>query len=316
MFSISLFMFAIILSMIFAAAILSYAATSLSKPRVTVTMQTKSSVKISWNKVSRAEKYTVYYSTTGKTYKKLKTTKYRYVKHSNLYSGKTYHYKVRAIKGSKKSSYSTVKKIKTLSKYSPGLKASASSNKVTLTWNSVKNATGYYVYRKGSNGYVRIATTSYRTYKDSSRELKTTYTYKVIPYIKNSGKIFTGTASVRSVTTGSSGYLLDLVKPYKVPYNYEDYSKTVFNMGGESYSHGFSCMGYDDEDIGNEVYFNLKGKYKQLKFVSGICDENDEFNDAEVYIYTDGDLALYYPIKYNQLQYASYLSVCYISGLY
>ncbi|MGN0704547.1 MAG: fibronectin type III domain-containing protein [Lentihominibacter sp.] len=298
----------IIVTLLFAIAVPSYASASLSKPsNVTAVLTSKSEAKVSWKKVSNAQKYSVYYSTTGSNYKLLKTTTLRYVKHSGLYAGKTYYYKVRAIKGTKKSAYSTVKKVRTLSKASPGLTASASSNKVTLKWDSVKNASGYYVYRKGTNGYIRITATTSRLYKDNSRDIGTTYTYKVVPYIKNNGKVFLGTASIKSVTTGNSGYLMDLVKPYKYPYNYHDYSKTVFNMGGVGYSHGFSCMGYctDYDDygnaIGNEVYFNLRGKYKTVSFISGMCDESQDDNNAKVYIYKDGDLILHYEIKYNQL---------------
>ena len=99
--------------------------------------------------------------------------------------------------------------------------------------------------------------------------------------------------------SGSSKYLMDSIKPYSKPYNYHDYTSSVFYMGGKPYSHGFDCMGYGNN--GQEVYFNLGGEYRRLSFISGFCQNNSYERNATVYIIVDGELALSYEIKSNEL---------------
>lgn len=62
-----------------------------------------------------------------------------------------------------------------------GLSASASANTISLTWNSVANATSYYVYRSSTAGgtYTKIGTTSSASYDDTGLSYSTTYYYKV-----------------------------------------------------------------------------------------------------------------------------------------
>lgn len=66
-----------------------------------------------------------------------------------------------------------------------GVKASWSSSKkyVTVSWNKLEIATGYYVYRKIGNGsYKKLTSTKKTSYKDKIKTLNTVYTYKVIAY--------------------------------------------------------------------------------------------------------------------------------------
>lgn len=80
-------------------------------------------------------------------------------------------------------------------------------------------------------------------------------------------------------------YLLNKEDPYQTPYWYE--SAAIINMGGQTYSHGFTCMGYGDDPVGNETYFNLGGKYTSLSFIAGIVSDRER--TVNITIYADGD---------------------------
>ncbi len=82
-------------------------------------------------------------------------------------------------------------------------------------------------------------------------------------------------------------YLMDEMKPYKTSSHYED--STVLSMGGQYFSNGFSCMGYGAYNIGNQVYFNLDGKYSKITFTAGIV--LDRGLDVAYRFFTDGKLA-------------------------
>ena len=80
-------------------------------------------------------------------------------------------------------------------------------------------------------------------------------------------------------------YLLSVMEPYKSPYHYND--SGLIKMGGQNYTHGFTCMGHGNNPVGNETYFNLGGKYKTLKFTAGIVSDAGAVDFS---IYADGEL--------------------------
>ena len=86
-------------------------------------------------------------------------------------------------------------------------------------------------------------------------------------------------------------YLLDEVRPYKIPSHYEE--APILNMGGKNYSNGFTCMGYGKNNVGNAVYFNLDGNYSKMTFTTGIVLDREL--DVVYRFHTDGQLA--YEIK-------------------
>lgn len=77
-------------------------------------------------------------------------------------------------------------------------------------------------------------------------------------------------------------YLLEVIDPYETSVNYEEHEGSYFEMGGEKYTHGFTCMGYGDKDKGNLTYFNTNGKYKELSFIAGIVDNKGLSNGNSV----------------------------------
>ena len=78
-------------------------------------LNSSSSIRLSWNKITGAEGYVIYYKTGSGSYKKLTTVKgnakVTYT-HTKAKKGKTYTYKVKAYKSKTYSAYSNAKKIK------------------------------------------------------------------------------------------------------------------------------------------------------------------------------------------------------------
>lgn len=70
----------------------------LAKPTITVKRNSKGDPKVSWKKVSYADKYYVYRATKkGGTYSKVKTTTSSSYSDTKAKAGKTYYYKVKAV---------------------------------------------------------------------------------------------------------------------------------------------------------------------------------------------------------------------------
>ena len=92
-------------------------------------------------------------------------------------------------------------------------------------------------------------------------------------------------------------YLLDEIKPYITPPWYID--NTMFSMGGQIYSHGFTCMGYGDSPVGNQTFFNLEGLYSEMSFTAGIIE--DRGRTVNFSFYADGKLIYDFSMKSGDL---------------
>ena len=141
----------------------------------------ESANKITWNSISAAKEYEVWYSKSknGK-YKLLKTVSSTSYEHKKLKLGTTYYYKVFAKnadivgKNSK-----TVHSLVTLKKVT-GVKLKAlKSGQMKLTWNGNKKATGYTVYRAVAKK--KTSSLKYKKYKTFSKK----DTLKLIDCVKS-----------------------------------------------------------------------------------------------------------------------------------
>ena len=167
-------------------------ATKPATPASVTVKSTKSTIKLSWKKVTGASGYQVYqYDADEDAYVQIATisgaTKKTYTV-KKLKAAKTYRFKVR--------SYKTVDGKKVYSKYSaviyaattPGkvtkLRYSAKKNSITLTWAKVKGATGYIVYRYDSTTgkYKKLKTVKTNKYFHSNLKSNKTFQYKVVAY--------------------------------------------------------------------------------------------------------------------------------------
>ena len=157
-----------------------------SKPSLKKIKNTADGVKITWGKVSGADKYYVYRKTgsNGK-YSKIGTTSKTAYTDKKSKSGKKYYYYVKAVNEAGSSSASKSKSILYLADTT--LKTPSSTKKgIVLKWGKVTGAEGYKVYRKtGSGSYEKIATvkgSTKVTYTDKKAKKGKTYTYKIKAY--------------------------------------------------------------------------------------------------------------------------------------
>jgi fibronectin type 3 domain-containing protein len=159
--------------------------------------ESSSSIRVSWNAVSGAESYEVYYEIGESTTKILadSVSGHSY-NHTGLQPDMTYWYYIKAVNSAGKSGYSSsnayaATKSGSSSGYAPdaptGVAALAqSSSSIRVTWNAVSGADEYYVYRalSASGIYSRVGEStliSYNStsYTDEELNASTTYYYKV-----------------------------------------------------------------------------------------------------------------------------------------
>lgn len=176
----------------------------------TANSESYSTIRVTWNKVSGANGYKVYRSTSkdgkyaaiGSTAKNSAVT----FLDKKAVTGKTYYYKVcayRNVSGKKVyGSYSATEKAKAVLS-APTLSAGSTSKTAVLEWSKVKGADGYQVYASDSqNGtYTRIKITKGTGATDESLLTGKTRYYKVRAYRKVNGKAVYGSFSkIKKVT--------------------------------------------------------------------------------------------------------------------
>ena len=187
---------------------------------ISKTVLSTSSVKLSWDKVSDAAGYEIYYKTvSGAPWTKLKTTRSTSYTASSLNTGTTYYYKVRAYKMVNGTKYNgacsdnisyvggTPAQVKNVE-----VARNTSSGSITISWDKVSGATGYQIYRTvyGKDSWKKVKTISSGStvsYTDSSASDTTKYSYKVRATYTKSSKTYTGAYSskrnIRAVKIGT-----------------------------------------------------------------------------------------------------------------
>ncbi|ODA40592.1 fibronectin type III domain-containing protein [Desulfosporosinus sp. BG] len=145
-------------------------------------------ISLDWNSVNDATSYCIYRATSySGTYTKIDTvTTTSYTDDTDLADDTTYYYKVQAVNSTGTSAYSSI--VFATTDESDALSAPddltatvKSSSKISLEWDSVSNATSYYIYRSTSYSgtYSKIATTTTSSYTNTSLSADTKYYYKV-----------------------------------------------------------------------------------------------------------------------------------------
>lgn len=160
----------------------------LDAPSITVsTSSTSGKPTVSWDAVPNANKYYVYRATSKNgTYSYMYSTTNTYYTNTNAVPGKTYYYKVKAVyadndeRNSELSNFGYV----TCDLGKPmNVKVNNSeiSGKPKVTWNKVKDADKYYVYRATSKtgDYTYMYSTTNNYYTNTSAVPGKTYYYKV-----------------------------------------------------------------------------------------------------------------------------------------
>ena len=186
----------------------------LTAPKLTVKPAGYDSVQLSFPRVKGATEYEIYYGTSAKKLKKLKTVKASNAKtmtytHKGRTLGKACYYKVRAkAKGQTAATYSAYSSVKSarpaLAKPEKLTVKASAKKQVKLSWKKVPGASGYEIYRAtGKSGKYRkiitikkVATVSYM---DKKLTAKKTYYYKVRAYRTVKGKkVYSGYSAIKN----------------------------------------------------------------------------------------------------------------------
>ena len=167
---------------------------NLATPKISKTENVNGGVKISWNKVNKAEVYRVYYKGSKGWTRLADTTSTSYTD-SKVTSGKTYTYTVRCLNKSKNKFTSGYDSKGTKATFISTPKISKTENVnggVKISWGKSNGAEQYRVYYKGSKGWTRLADTTSTSYTDSKVTSGKTYTYTVRCLNKSKNKFTSG----------------------------------------------------------------------------------------------------------------------------
>ena len=171
-------------------------------PKLKSVENVSTGVKITWNKVTGADSYTVYRKKGNGSWKAIKgSIKTTYFVDVNAKSGTTYKYTVKAKNEVGFSGYNT-KGLTIKCIADPVLKVPASTKTgITLKWNKVTGAQGYVIYRKTGNGnFVKFATVKGATkasYTDKKAKKGVTYTYKIKAHSGNTYSAFSNAKTIK-----------------------------------------------------------------------------------------------------------------------
>lgn len=163
---------------------------SLATPKISKAESVYGGVKLTWNKVSGAAKYRVYYKGRKGWTRMVDTTSTSYID-KDVSSGRNYTYTVRCISADGKSFTSGYDSKGKSVKYIAAPEISKLENVnggVKITWNKVSGASKYRIYQKNSSDWFRVSDTTSNSIVDKSVDVGT-YTYTV-RCISDDGKSF------------------------------------------------------------------------------------------------------------------------------
>ena len=163
---------------------------SLATPKISKAESVYGGVKLTWNKVSGAAKYRVYYKGRKGWTRMVDTTSTSYID-KDVSSGRNYTYTVRCISADGKSFTSGYDSEGKSVKYIAAPEISKLENVnggVKITWNKVSGASKYRIYHKNSSDWFRVSDTTSNSIVDKSVGVGT-YTYTV-RCISDDGKSF------------------------------------------------------------------------------------------------------------------------------
>ena len=221
---------------------------------VKATAESSSRITVSWDKVSDATGYFIYWSSKRDSDYTLvgggpgpNVTSFT---DSGLRPNTTYYYKVAAFNTWGKSTETGPVSAATFKDLDvpTGVSATAASTSITVRWSAVDGAAGYEIYRAENYptaSYSQVATSSTTSYTDTGLKANITYYYKVAAYDNNNGKSkqsdfasattgtpvlapptgLTATASSSSITvswnavSGAEGYIIYRSTSASGPYN-------------------------------------------------------------------------------------------------
>ena len=166
-------------------------------------------VQLSWTGgVTGAEGYVIYRKTEGGSYTEIGRTS------GNTYSntidaGIKYYYAVAVYSGSRTEDKCLEVGVMYLAAPS-GLSVSNTIASLTLKWNAVKGATGYEIYRAGTDGkYSKITTVTSTSYVDTNVKNNAQYSYRIKAYNTACTSAFSTAASFKKTQISVSNLKAD-----------------------------------------------------------------------------------------------------------
>jgi fibronectin type 3 domain-containing protein len=252
---------------------------------VSAAAASSASVTISWSAVTGADEYYIYRSTAAEgVYSKLTTTPAAVTGTSYTDTGLSfsaaYYYKVAASNSGGTSAQSDYASATT---YDPppsapdGVTATTESAvKITVSWNSVTDATGYYVYRYTSDGtYDTSFTTTSTSYANTGLQSGAGYYYDVAAYNSNgtgpkSEKVFAAAAAFDTLSAalvaksmpagGAHWYRLsvDTTYTWQIEWQDGDYNSYYVDITVSAWSASGEYLGkwdYDNYNLSYDVYY-------------------------------------------------------------
>ena len=228
--------------------------------------------KISWSKVTGADKYELYRATSKSgTYTKIGSTTGTSIINKSAVTGKQYYYKVKAVSNEGVvSSYSNIVN-RTCDLPRPVVTATnvASTGKVKLSWKAIDGATGYEVYWAASKdgSYTKIATVTGTSVTNSSAKAGKTYYYKVKAIHSNSA----ATSAYSAVVNRTC----DLPQPVVTASNVASTGKVKLSWKAI------------DGATGYELYWaaSKDGSYTKIATVTGTSVTNSSAKAGKTYYY-------------------------------
>ncbi len=136
-------------------------------------------VQIKWEEFPDTEKYIVYRKTAKTGWARIGTTVGTNFVDKTAKSNTKYWYTVKGQYGSQYSWYNKMGLSTTFMSAPKISKVENTASGVKVTWGKVSGATTYYVYRKTTGGWTKIATTKSTSYTDTKAKAGTTYTYTI-----------------------------------------------------------------------------------------------------------------------------------------
>jgi len=170
--------------------------TTLSVPtNVKATASSSNRIFVSWSSVSLASGYYIYRSLSSSgDFIKVGTTDSitTYFSDTGLSAGTDYYYKVASYNKNGESAQSDYVLATTLPIIVPDTPTNVtatpnSSSRITISWSSMSDATGYKIYRSlnSSDDFTQVGTSASTSYVDTGLSADTYYYYKVAAYNEN-----------------------------------------------------------------------------------------------------------------------------------
>ena len=166
---------------------------NLPTPQITSLANTTGGIKISWNKVSGAYGYRLYYKPASGGWKRFKDTTATSFTDSGVVPNKTETYTIRCIdkNGNTVSGFNSKGWSKKYTPVAPTIsKLENTSGGIKLTWNKIAGVYGYRLYyRPASGGWKRFKDTTATTYTDAAVKSGRTETYTIRCIDKNGNTV-------------------------------------------------------------------------------------------------------------------------------